>query len=61
MLQMETHNPRLVATEPSEEDGDALAGLELGKKMVRHLATGYAGEANVLTHDWMCIGSAHKK
>ena len=52
LLQMETHNPKLVATEPSEEDGDALAGLELGKKIVRHLATANVVEVSVLMYDW---------
>lgn len=37
LLQMETHNPKPVNTESVSEDADALAGLELGKKIVRLL------------------------
>ena len=34
LLQMEAHNPKTVVADPSLEDVDALAGLELGKKTV---------------------------
>ena len=34
LLQMEMHKPKSVPADPSLEDVDALAGLELGKKTV---------------------------
>ena len=48
LLQMEAHNPKPTTGEPSSEDTDALAGLELGKKTVRHsLSRGSIATLNV--------------